>query len=130
MNERKVFVFVSLVITVLFFNVITAKAKFIIDKSDIPLDTECCDLSHPINLLTECKDAAQAGDWNPGKWGNLEKTKWTPPFAGLKVSQDRSATIRFVISEEELAFYSSTFPNTNTRIPYSLEINVVDYNGM
>ncbi|MFH1188087.1 MAG: hypothetical protein V1688_04510, partial [bacterium] len=121
MKARRVLFFVGLIIAVLFFNIGITQAEIAVNNSDIPLDTKCLG-------SWGFKDAFNAGDWSPAKWGDPDVTKWAPTFAGLKVSKDRRATIRFVFSQEEIDFYSKTFPGANTRIPYSLEISVVDYN--
>jgi parallel beta-helix repeat protein len=123
MKVKKVLFFLSLIIAVLFFSIGNVQAEYFIDNSDIPVDEKCIGYYGYM-------DAYTAYNWSPTKWGNPSASKWAPAFAGIKVSTERIATIRFVLSQEEIDFYSSVFPNTNSRIPYALEINVVDYDDI
>lgn len=115
------------VATMLLSGMVSNASAIDIVGGDIPPLDNCG--SHPFGLL----DAFDATDWSPSIWGlnNVSKTayKWEPWIAGIRVGSNGNIAIRFILSEANVYFFnkSTQFDNTNTRIPFSLEGDVIDH---
>jgi len=101
---------------------IQAQAVFI-DNSDVPLNE--CPLSTKGRLLP-----LRIEQWGIIIWGGHIKTRWAPLVAGIQPMGAKGKDgirVRLVFSKEDIRFYKQAkFPGTDTRIPYALEIDVVD----
>jgi len=104
-------------------------------KAEIEINNE--DVEGVFGLVDNCvphiglNEARTAGDWGSDKWGNHSPLKWSPLYAGITNHGSDSVTIRMVFSKANIDFYKNAkFKGTDTRIPFALEIDVVDPKGV
>jgi len=126
--------FCVLLFTVISFGLSPNAFAVDIDDSDIPTMYECC-AGHVLGYSSNkrevaCEDASVSNSsimtWSPKAFDSPDVSSWSPDFAGIKVKQNGDIVVRFVLDPEDVATFNQTFNNSNTRIPYALEVEAVD----
>lgn len=106
-----------------FFVAVGSGVAMEIDRSDSPLVPICIFYSGPW--------AAIDIDWSPHVWSLSQQETcqyWSPDVAGVHITGDGKVIVRFVLSQYDINFLSRKFAGTDTRVPFALEIDVVDHN--
>ncbi len=108
-----------------------------VDNGDIPLvgneygtGGECGIFASSLNWNPfDSSDAANI-DWSPAKWQYPQAKNWSPSVMGARVGADGNIAVRFIMTTEDVDFFKNArFNGTNIRVPFALEIDVVDHNG-
>lgn len=99
-----------------------------INNGDSPLDKNCgCEKVLPDG---HCVDAFNAGVWSPGKWLNPKASNWSPSVMGVRVGADGNIAVRFIMDQSDINFFKNAkFNGTNIRVPFALEIDVIDHDN-
>ena len=107
-----------------------AQASIPINTSDIPLSV-CAGQWGFLDASGELDDFS----WSKYAWGynNSNPKIWSPNQAGVKINSNvstglREVVVRFQMSGSDISRFQSymNFTNTSTRIPFALEIDIVD----
>ena len=106
-----------------------------VDNGDIPTMYKCC-VGHVVGYWSNnkrevaCENASASNSdimsWSPKAFNSPKISSWSPDFAGIKVKSNGDIVIRFVLDTNDVATLSQTFNNSDTRIPYALEVEAVD----
>ena len=121
------------IFSVMFLWITCVHASVSINNSDIPTMYKCC--TNPAifgnQRLQGCAGSYSNADialWSFDAFSSPPVTQWSPDVAGVRVKDNGDIVVRFVIDDEDRNTFASQFHRTNTRIPYALEVEVVDYN--
>lgn len=122
----------SIVLLCVSFFVLSLSSVFAIDidNGDIPLVEKCASWDSWFNWnFIDANDALKI-NWSPEKWLYPQATEWSPSVMGARVGADGNIAVRFIMTSEDVNFFKNAkFNGTDVRIPFALEIDVVDHDN-